>query len=339
MRAMKWMVAVGLLAGNLLGQLTPAQREQDFLTLANVFAKRYGPANWKIEALGVNLFHVSPWLQRVRTARTDIEFLEICAQYVSSLQDGHAQFIGPGNFEADLGFTVDLYDGKVLIDGINTRQVPPSRFPLAIGDELVEIDGRPVGEVVQEFARLHTYANPRYTLRVAADALVYRTQASIPSAGLLGDTARIKIRRADGTEREYVLPWTKFGTPLTRLGSLPGLFGTGAGASSKTAGRAVAAWDPESDVPLWKQVQRQMKQWRMTRETDPLLRGRVVDEVSGEERPGAMHWDTEIPGRCGICRPVSRSGRGDSGRTFSSRALTWRRANELAICASALSML
>jgi len=56
-----WIALVALaLAGNLAAELSPAQREQDFRTLAGVFAKRYGPANWKIQALNVNLFQISP---------------------------------------------------------------------------------------------------------------------------------------------------------------------------------------------------------------------------------------------------------------------------------------
>ncbi len=269
------------LAGNLAAQLTTAQREQDFLTLAGVFAKRYAPANWKIQALNANLFQVSPWLDKIRAARTDLEFLEICAQYVSSLQDGHAQFIAPGNFLADLGFYTDLYDDRLLIDFIDRTLLPARDYPFAVGDELVSLDGRPAKDVMNEFAKLHTYANPRYSLRIAADALTYRRQSDIPSAGLLGATARVQIRRQGGAVEDYTIPWYTEGTQITKFGALPGFFGR-----ESQRGRENDLLRPNegtTEIPLWQKTHDRFKRWSLREENDPLRRGRKFNLESGAE--------------------------------------------------------
>lgn len=64
-------------------QLTPDQRVLDFQTLAGLYAKRYAPAGWKSSALAVNIFDVKPWLDRARSAPTDLDFYQICAEYVA----------------------------------------------------------------------------------------------------------------------------------------------------------------------------------------------------------------------------------------------------------------
>jgi hypothetical protein len=268
--------------GSLFAQLTANQRERDFMTLANVFAKRYAPANWKIEALGANLFHISPWVAKVRAAQSDIEFLEICSQYVSSLEDGHAQYISAGNFVADLGFYVDLYDNKLLIDFIDRFLLPSSIFPVQRGDELLTIDGRPAREVVRDFAKLHTYANPRYTERIAADALTYRRQADIPSAGLLGETATVTIRRQSGAVESYTLDWFTEGTPIRKFGAIPEFFETDR--SRMRQQPFVPDLGGTTEIPLWEKVHHSFKRWSLHEQNDPLRRGLRKDPETGEER-------------------------------------------------------
>src|SRR5881394_3778380 len=98
---MKKLITIyGLLAfaGSLMADLTVENKVADFNALASLYAKQYAPANWKIDALGVNIFNTSPWLEKVRATKNDIEYLEVCAQYVSIFQDGHIQFYAPGKF-------------------------------------------------------------------------------------------------------------------------------------------------------------------------------------------------------------------------------------------------
>ncbi len=276
------MLATLLLAGNLAAQLSPAQREQDFRTLAGVFAKRYAPANWKIQALNSNLFEISPWLEKVRASKSDIEFLEICSQYVASLKDGHTQYIGPGNFIADIGFYTDIYDGKLLIDFIDRSLLPAAQYPFQVGDELVSIDGKPAMEALADIAKLHDFANPKLTRRIAADRLTYRLQSSVPSAGLLGDTATVSILRQNGEMQNYTIEWYKTGTPIKNFGALPGFF------SRKTESRGastLASLETDSELPLWEQLHDRLKRWKISDKADPFERGEKLDPESGERFP------------------------------------------------------
>src|SRR5882672_2086573 len=121
-------------------QLLPDQKLQDFQQLAALYAKQYAPYEWKRDMLKVDLLQLSPWLDKVRNTKSDIEFYEVCASYVTSLNDAHSQFFLPTDFQADLLFEVDLYDGKALIDFID-----PSigrSFTFRVGDELISVDGK-----------------------------------------------------------------------------------------------------------------------------------------------------------------------------------------------------
>src|ERR1700704_6077889 len=107
-----------LLAWPALGQLTMDQKIFDFQALAGLYAKRYAPHDWKLIVYGFDTNSMSPWLERVNATTNDLDFYELMVEYVSDLHDGHDAYHLPSTFIARLGFTVDVYDGKALIDSI-----------------------------------------------------------------------------------------------------------------------------------------------------------------------------------------------------------------------------
>lgn len=202
--------------------LTKEQKILDFTVLAQTFATNYGPYHWKVRAFNVDALNLKPWLAKVEATKDDLEFLDVLVDYVANLQDGHVSLSFPASFVATLGFSTDLYDGKVLIDSISRRQQPLSRFPAVIGDEVVSMDGVPVNQLLDRFAKYKMTGNPRATRRQAAGLLTIRPQEVIPAAASLGDTVEVEVRRAaSGTLEKYTLPWTKTGIAFTDLGRVP----------------------------------------------------------------------------------------------------------------------
>ena len=80
--------------------------------------------------------------------------------YVADLDDAHVSISFPATFRATLGFVVDLYKGKALIDGISRATLPVARFGEQIGDELISIDGKPVMTLIAEMRKYYIAANP-----------------------------------------------------------------------------------------------------------------------------------------------------------------------------------
>lgn len=214
-------LAAATCAPSLLAQVTPEQRLQDFQLLVNLYARRYAPAEWKKQAVGFDLSNTTQWLERVRKAKDDIEYHEIALEYVAMLEDTHSSYTAPGAASANLGFSVDIYDGKVLIESIDRSRLPVAEYPFAIGDELVLVDGRTAEEWIEHLARFRKVGNPTATRRLAADRITFRSQSNYPRIGELGDTASVVIRRANGELGAYTLPWKKSNIPYSGSPRLP----------------------------------------------------------------------------------------------------------------------
>jgi hypothetical protein len=200
--------------------LAPSQKDADFRYLASLYSTYYAPLDWKKQLFGFDALDLKPWLDRVARTTTDLDFYELCVEYVASLNDTHDAFSVPSDFVASLGFSVDIYDGILLIDSLNRTALPQSQYPFTIGDQLVSVDGVPVEQLLQDFSKYARQANPISTRRLAAARITIRPQSRMPHASDLGDTATVVIQRQDGTLETYTIPWIKTGTPV-RVGPVP----------------------------------------------------------------------------------------------------------------------
>jgi peptidase S41-like protein/PDZ domain-containing protein len=228
-------------------QLTTDQKVFDFQMLASLYAKQYAPYEWKRDVVKFDLLNLKPWLDRARTTRTDIDFWDLCAEYVASLNDAHDSYVVPSEFIADLGFDVDIYDGRPLIEFVSRFLLPQSRYPFQAGDELISVDGKPVQQWLAEFAKVSSFANPRSTDRWNAQYLTVRSQDFYPRAGEVGDTATVVIKRRGGANETYVIPWTTDGLRLVNAGPVLSPRLTRKPALRRATRRAEES--PEGDTP------------------------------------------------------------------------------------------
>jgi hypothetical protein len=222
----RWWLALVLVAladsgSHAQDALSAKQRIADLEQLAALYAKNYAPYEWKRDVIGFDLLRLTPWLQRVQHS-DDLDFQEALIEYVASLNDAHDLIAFPTTFFVSLGFTVDIYDGKVLIDSINRLLLPIAQFPFGVGDELVAVDGIPAQVLVAEFQKYAIAANPRSTNRVAASRIVSRSQQIMPHIDDLGDAAQIGVRSGvTGAMSTHTVPWRKSGIPINAQGPVP----------------------------------------------------------------------------------------------------------------------
>ena len=203
-------------------QLTPDQKNADLTQLASLYSKNYAPFEWKRDVFDFNLLNLVPWLQRAHNTRDDLEYQDLLIEYVASLNDAHDLIAFPTTFGATLPFTVDIYDGRVLIEGINRTQLPVAQFPFTTGDELISIDGRLVEFLIRAFQKYSIAANPRSTNRIAASRIVSRSQQIMPHIHELGDSVSAVIALAStGAQSTFQIPWVKTGIPITSVGPVP----------------------------------------------------------------------------------------------------------------------
>lgn len=199
-------------------QMTPDEKVLDFSELAATYAMNYGPIQWKRDLLNFDLLNIGGWLTKAMNTKDDLDFYELCVAYVASLDDAHDAFNLPSDFQAYLGFTADVYDGKTIIEFIDRTQLKAREFPFQVGDELVSIDGVTTADLLQQFIPYSIAANPLSTRRIAADSLTFRAQSFMPHAHLIPDVSTVVINRQNGGMQSYSIPWAKSGTAITIVG-------------------------------------------------------------------------------------------------------------------------
>ncbi|BDC51572.1 hypothetical protein F183_A38870 [Bryobacterales bacterium F-183] len=168
-------------------------------------------------------------MERIDRVNNDLEYLEICHQYVNSLKDGHVSFRFPSNFVTQAPIRVDIYDGKPTIENLSAAMIA---LGLRAGDEILTFNGEPADKVIESLYPYTGYgSNPRGERRWASDYLFFRPQSVFPRAPQLPDTSTVTVRHADGTEATVEVPWTKTGEPFVTYGTVPEFF-TGLGRST-----------------------------------------------------------------------------------------------------------
>src|SRR5690242_3782492 len=103
--------------------LTAQQRVADLNQLSAFYAKNYAPYEWKRGVFGFDLLNLTPWLFRIHNA-DDLQFQEVLIDYVASLNDAHDYIAFPTTFSVSLPLSVDIYDGKVLVDALISSVFP-----------------------------------------------------------------------------------------------------------------------------------------------------------------------------------------------------------------------
>jgi hypothetical protein len=214
-------------------QLTPDDKVFDLLNISATFRVNYAAADLKNQEFGVDLFNLSPWLTLVQQTPDDVSYLDVLTQYVAQLKDSHVSIRRPFDFQAYLGFSADLYDGKVIIDNISPSLVPSRTYPFQTGDELVSVDGIAVADWIATLKAFGFGSSPRSATRSAIALLTLRPQTVIGNTRISSNTAQVVIRRSSGAIETYTMPWYKTGTPVTTL--RPCGTGTAGGVGGYTA--------------------------------------------------------------------------------------------------------
>ena len=138
---MKRLILLLALALPALAQMTPAQREFDFRVMAANLSRYYAPSDWKRQLFGFDMFDLRPWLEKIRNAKDDLDYYEVCSEYIASLGDSHTSYSLPSTFVAATGLHVDIYDGKLIIDndGLHPPRIVEGSAHLSRGIHQIHI--------------------------------------------------------------------------------------------------------------------------------------------------------------------------------------------------------
>lgn len=204
--------------------LTPSQQLEDLHQLVTFIRDDYGPLRQKQERLGLDLDAlVKEYEGKIQQEMPADAFAYLLRQFVGRFHDSHFIAPVPSSEGAKLGFTADIVEGKILLDTIDRKLLPESRFPFQRGDEIISFGGRPVGQEIQEYSSYFSMANAESKRRVAVFFLALREGKRGP---VPGGSVELELRHGRSTEVEMVsLPWVKTAPPTAsaELGKRAGL--------------------------------------------------------------------------------------------------------------------
>lgn len=219
MRLFRIFTPLLLLAPFSLADLTQQQKTSDFMQLVALYDVNYAPYQLKIQLFNFDLLNIQPWLSQISQSTTDVDFYDICARYVASLQDSHDEFTILSDYDAWMHMDGDIYEGKFLIDYIDRTYLPKKTYSFAMGDQLISVDGVLVADLLTKFTpySVNGSGNPVSRQRLAAATITERYQGWYPLAAV-GANATIVVMQQDGTTATYSIPWDIQGTLVTTAG-------------------------------------------------------------------------------------------------------------------------
>jgi C-terminal processing protease CtpA/Prc len=191
--------------------LTQDEAKADFLTLADNFRNNYGPREYKERRFGFSFEDlVNQSLAEIEKSNNDIEYYGIISRFLTKFDDGHVSVRFPG--KAAVGFDraripvfVEPFEGKAIVTAITEPSV--AALGIALGDEVVSVDGVPAADLLKTFASLNGFANP-----VTSEHLYFKLFNRRIGDGETFPTnvaAEVVFRNAEGNEYSQSLTWRK----------------------------------------------------------------------------------------------------------------------------------
>ncbi|MBL7669257.1 MAG: PDZ domain-containing protein [Bdellovibrionaceae bacterium] len=161
--------------------LSQDQKMSDLQQLVSMIKSGYGPLQYKKEnfSIDVDSLH-SLYTEKILKTQSNGEFYYSLIRFIAEFHDGHFSASLPTSRMASLPFDVDLVQGHVLIDKINRDKLNEKSFPYAKGDEIVAVNGHPIGEVLNDLQRYRGLGFSLSEKRITAMALTTRNGMRMP---------------------------------------------------------------------------------------------------------------------------------------------------------------
>lgn len=130
-----------------------AKMIQDLEVIKHHYEIGYAPAKWKKEYSGWDLdeaFEYSKNQILNTSAITTKQFQIIVRNFIKTMKDYHVDVLFFSTESASLPFSVKGAQGRYFVDWVDPLRLPPSLYPIRVGDELLEFNDRAIAEVIEE---------------------------------------------------------------------------------------------------------------------------------------------------------------------------------------------
>jgi hypothetical protein len=198
----------------------------DLEVIKHILEIEYAPKDWKRSYAGWDLdqalAHSKSQVLNNKKITTK-QFQQVVKDFLGSTQDYHVNAYFLSTEWSTLPFAIKGANGRYFIDWIDTRRLSSSVYSIAVGDELLKFDGRPVDEVINELkSNAGRFANPQTDQSLAEMCLTFRSgqRGDVVPKGPVNISVRSVFK---GDVYSYQLMWNYHPEHIHNPFDLPGL--------------------------------------------------------------------------------------------------------------------
>ncbi len=194
-------------------QLTVEEKTLDFQQLLGRIKSSYGPLEYKKDILKIDIDQLqTEYLRRIQQSKTNDEFYYLITQFVAEFKDSHFAASNPSNRRSALPFSVDLVQGKVLVDEKNDSVPFTDALTVQKGDEITHINGVPVQDIITSLLPYGGEGFDQTQKRITTWRLMSRRASSLP---LMDGPVELTIKSVGKAEiRSEKFEWIQTGEDL-----------------------------------------------------------------------------------------------------------------------------
>jgi hypothetical protein len=201
--------------------ITNAEALEDFGQIASSFRHLYGALDRKQARYNFNFeLMVDEYRTRIGAATTEAQYRGLFQEFISRFEDPHVSLsAGLGN-DASHAYRIPVSVMPVEDTFVVYAVDPSLGDSIKRGDELLSMDGTPAMDLANSWEKYGSVANHRASMHTAAARLMSR--ASYLSAGIDPNVpVKLRLRGADGAEREVSVAWKESPHVLPPLPQIP----------------------------------------------------------------------------------------------------------------------
>ncbi len=203
-----------------LRPLTTDERAADFDQMTALFKEYYGPYDYKERTLKVKIADIAADLRaKAIAAQSDEEFSGYVMAMGAALKDGHVQISVENTASGVMKYSIPVLltpvEGRALVGDVTAELA--SAFEFAIGDEVLEVDGKAPLSYLPTILKYRALARPESEQHYIA--FVLSRPSYMTDLKPTQTTVKLKIKKASGTEIIVDIPWqqTKYNKDLDNL--------------------------------------------------------------------------------------------------------------------------